>query len=517
MLVIRTSKAASANPAAAVAGGSNSNEKHSRDSAYLLGLPHSAAKLHIFVVKLIWHALTNMGGYVRMYLRDGVVLVKAGEILAHTEVSSVQDWCDWQVERQGLSRYFSSTDDNRPDHPPGLAPGKRWYFLGPGTTSDNHFVPLRDLGIVCSEGDAVIVLRERLRLPTHTLLHLVNSAHAVLVLRVLRDGAVYHYLHDEVVMSADEEELLMEWGLGRSVLANPGLALGGTVLVAFAERVWQPAVIGTLLVAAASYRAEGVLTKILRVRSSDWKSHKLVPSGIHGTERTGQLVLIVLVALADLLDDRVLLLTALTLASVHVIFVESVGQAVTTWGWRTYLQSVLPTFGMLIIFGICGAIFSWIIYVFAGTFSCILLCLTFLASLFRGVQGNSHLNRTWEVCSWIVVMGTVVVVGWVGSEDWKEADLKWSIPSLLPWRWCLTRAPDSFLGSLRLVGLWVGVVVVWLPFVHVLSKSVASSVRIDKTKPRGEKTRARKEKGVFCHYHESNIPSRHLLLPSADP
>lgn len=126
------------------------------------------------------------------------------------------------------------------------------------------------------------------------------------------------------------------WGVGRTLLANSLLAAGGTLLVAFAERVWRPAVVGTFLVAAAEYRVQGVLTKVLRVRSPEWKSgHQLVPSGILGMERLVQGVLVSLVALADLLNDRVLLLAALTLASVQVVVLEYVGQAPLTWGLRS--------------------------------------------------------------------------------------------------------------------------------------------------------------------------------------
>lgn len=125
----------------------------------------------------------------------------------------------------------------------------------------------------------------------------------------------------------------MEWGLGRALLGNSVVVVvRGVLLVVFAAQVWQQALVGTVLVAAASYRVQGVLTKVLRVWSDEWKRHDLVPSGSLGTERALQLLLVALVALAGLLEDRVVLLTVLTLASVHVVLLESVGQAVTTWG-----------------------------------------------------------------------------------------------------------------------------------------------------------------------------------------
>lgn len=71
-------------------------------------------------------------------------------------------------------------------------------------------------------------------------------------------------------------------------------------MVAFAEEVLGPAVVGTLLVAAAAYRVQGTMTKVLRVTSVEWERHMLVLSGVHGTERAVQILLVTLVALADL-------------------------------------------------------------------------------------------------------------------------------------------------------------------------------------------------------------------------
>lgn len=120
----------------------------------------------------------------------------------------------------------------------------------------------------------------------------------------------------------------MEWGVGRPLFANSSLAVGGTLLVAFVDKVWGPAVVGILLAAAAGYRVQGVLTKVLRIRSDDWTSkHMLLPSGIHGAGRLVQGALVTLVALALLLDDRRLLLATLTVASAQVVLLESLGQA----------------------------------------------------------------------------------------------------------------------------------------------------------------------------------------------
>lgn len=50
---------------------------------------------------------------------------------------------------------------------------------------------------------------------------------------------------------------------------------------------------------------------MLRVRSDAWKNmYELIPSGVHGTERVVQIVLVTLAALADHLDDDQLLLVS---------------------------------------------------------------------------------------------------------------------------------------------------------------------------------------------------------------
>lgn len=298
--------------------------------------------------------------------------VKAGEVLEHTDEVSAQDRVDWGSL---VHIDFSSTDDQRPDHPPDLAPGERWRVIAPNVYGSQDLKYFQNLG----EGDdVVVVLREGWSIRTHALLHLVNTAHAVLVRRVLPQSIEYIYLHNDFVMSADEEESLLEWGVGRSIFGNPALALGGTLLVAFSEQVWKPVIIGTLLVAAALYRVQGVLTKVLRVGSPEWKCNKLVPSGTHGTERVVQLVLVVLVVLGDLLEDRILLLAALSSASVYVILLEFIGQVVTTCGWKKYSWEVFSFVSLMIVLELLFALLSWLIYVFAGAFSCIILILTIL-------------------------------------------------------------------------------------------------------------------------------------------
>lgn len=179
--------------------------------------------------------------------------------------------------------------------------------------------------------ESVAVLEEGLALPTRVLLDLVNTVHAVLVLR----GITYYYLHNDFALSAEEEASLVEWGIGRRAFAGILLAVGGLMLVLKAG-VWRPAVIGNLLVTAAAYRVEGTLTTLLRVvRSREWKNGcQLIPAGIHGTERFVQFVLITTLAVSELLDSRVLLIVGLSLATAQVALLEVIGQMVTTWGYK---------------------------------------------------------------------------------------------------------------------------------------------------------------------------------------
>lgn len=205
--------------------------------------------------------------------------------------------------------------------------------------------------------------------PTRELVSVVNNAFAVLVLRGTKD---YFYLRNDFVLTAEEEDSLLEWGVGRPVFGNSLLAVGGTLLVAFAEEVWRPAVVGMLLVAAAGYRIEGAVTKIYRVMSKEWRDHLLVPSGIQGVERALQFVVLTLVALADLLDDKVLRLAALTCASMQVVLLEVAGQVVVTWTWKDFTKIVLIRLGNATFNAVVFSAALWLEYVFAGAFVWIL-------------------------------------------------------------------------------------------------------------------------------------------------
>lgn len=378
-----------------------------QNALFLAGLVDNVANAAIWVIRLPRDVLRNYTAYVRTHLGDGVVRVKAGEVLQHPPEDPSQDWCEWEI--QGLRYDFSSADD----HPPELAPEKIWFFVG---LNDKIFYKsdpaTRDLGL--GNENLVFVLREGLAMPTRTVIGLANTAHTVLV---LRGSTEYFYLQKDLVMSADEEESLMEWGVGRALLGNSVVAVGGVLLVAFAAQVWQQALVGTVLVAAASYRVQGVLTKVLRVWSDERKRHDLVPSGSLGTERALQLLLVALVALAGLLEDRVVLLTVLTLASVHVVLLESVGQAVTTWGWRTYSSQVFHLVGVWTSICLGCAGFSWLTYVFAGAISCLIFGSTTLVLWVCAVCRFSDLNRTWEKMFWSFIVVTIEVWHiWTGEK-----------------------------------------------------------------------------------------------------
>ena len=447
---------------------------------------------------------------VQVHTGNGNTRVKIGEKLQHAAEHSTREWYGgmW-FDVEGLS----SKDHQRPAHPPDLALEKEWAFLGgdDGSVVETRAASLRSFG-----RDYVVVFREGVALPTDALLDIVHNAHAVLVLRGTDE---YFYLHNRFVLSTEEEEALVEWGIGRPLFANSCLAVGGTLLVAFAEKIWGPAVVGTLLVAASGYRVQGALTKVLRVRSVAWTTHKLVPSGIHGIERVVQLVLVTLVALADLLDDRVLLLTALTLAAAQVVVMEYVGQACLTWGYVKYHRILCAQLGVWT--GVCAglAAWLWLSYVFAVYLGCMVFGSMLLGVLlYVGLSFSFDEDREWTFFGAllsIVAFGITGVMIWASVLGWDEADLKYSPKSLLPWRWPLIRSPDSFSSVFRVVGLWLGAgvgcfIVVYI-VVGVLSFRISSDASVE---PGPDKrTRERKKKGVFSHYHESSIPSRNLLEP----
>lgn len=203
------------------------------------------------------------------------------------------------------------------------------------------------------------------------------------------------------------------------------------------------------------------MTKVLRIRSPAWKSkYKLVPSGIHGTERVVQGVLVTLVALADLLDDRWLLLAALTLASVQVVVLKYLGQALLAWGCEKY-NSFLRVQLKLWRFTCTVLVASlWLTYVSAGVFGCFIADLVLVvvfgcvAETVFGVSPQTPLTQ--RLPHLIFLGGILGVGGWVAVLGWDDADLKFSWQSLQPWRWPLLRTPDSLSTGFRIVGLWLG-------------------------------------------------------------
>lgn len=463
----------------------------------------------------------KLAAVVWVYLGDGTVRLEAGERLEYAA-----DGANGNGTNGGTSPRWE-TWSAPPEKKPARAlavhnPGKLWYFVG----DDDVGECVEGRGIDVDELDpGIVVFREGLSMPKGELVRVVNTAHAVLALRGAEE---YFYLREDFVLSARDEEALMEWGLGRPLFANSLLAVGGTLLVFFAESLWRPGVVGTLLVAAAGYRVQGALTKVLRVWSPAWTDNLLVPSGIHGAERVVQGVLVTIVALADLLDNRVLLLTALVLASAQVVVLESVGQAALTWGFKTY-RSILGAQLGAWAFVCAGMVaFVWVVYVFAGFFGCVPCEFVALFVLGYGLswaknhfhwdedRGAVYMERFFYINS----LGVNVVAIWAAVEGWDEADLKYSWRSLQPWRWPLLRAPDSFFTGLRVIGLWFGAIVAFgfagYVVVGLLSFRISSDT--DAKKSRGEKTRARKVSGNFVHYHdEKSIPSRKLLEIQPQP
>lgn len=359
---------------------------------------------------------------------------------------------------------WSPPPDVEPAHPPPSVPsfasGKRWYFVGDDDV--DHCVEGRRVDVELNDG--VVVFREGMAMPKKELVRVVNEAYAVLVRRDHINHKEDFYLRDEFVLSVRDEEALEEWGIGRFLFANSILAL------VFAEPVWTPAVVGTLLVAAAGYRVQGGLTRIRRALSSDWKRKvKLIPSGIHGSERAVQILLVTIVAIADLLEDRMLLLAALVSASVQVVVVETVGQAAITWGVSFYRSFVFLVVGVWAF--VCAGMlaFVWLAYVFAAS----VFVTSVVGFLLFGTSWGERCLYSSDGCfSWVRrlgVLGTFLAFSWIAVLDWHEADLKFSMQSLQPWRWeSLFRTPDSIFVGVRVIGLWVGVVVVCLLVVYVV-------------------------------------------------
>lgn len=362
--------------------------------------------------------------------------------------------------------------------------------------------------------DAVVVIREGQAVPTMELLRVVNNAHAVLA---LRGENQYFYLRDDFVLSAREEEAVIEWGVGRSLLGNSVLAVGGTLLVAFAEQIWRPAIVGTLLVAAAGYRVQGALTKVLRVRSPAWSDNMLVPSGIHGTERAVQGVLVMLVALADLLDNRVLLLTALVLASGQVVVLECVGQAVLTWGRERYSRVLSVQLVVWTCYCAGLVFFLWLSYLSWGL-PVVLLCL-FTPWIWWKAVGLRRL--AWNVVEIREIKYYVAPFVWAGcgaaigksaKVQWDEKGLKFSSQALQPWGWPSGGFPPG--EGWSILDRWLVSIFTFFATAFLVVGILTFRIGNDggKVVGLGKRTQARKDCGDFSHYHVSSIPSTNLLV-----
>ena len=473
----------------------------------------------------------------KVRLGDGVVRVRAGESLwheshTHNGVTPTRlAWTEWHDDDLvgGLSE-----GENRPLLPPVVHPAaqlqgadgpaviyRECYFLGSGG-SDGELVESRRVCFHANSeessagwGESVVVIREGLALPTKTLLDITNAVHAVLVLRDSSGGSgdEYFYPHNDFALSAEEEDSLVEWGMGRPLFSGVLLAVGGVLLVALAERVWRPAAVGVLLVAGAHYRIQGALTRMIRINSGEWKRHELVPSGIHGTERAAQSLLLTVLALADLLDSRVLLLVGLVAAASQVVLMEVAGQVVITWGFQGYVSTL-----SLALLSCWQIVFLWMFlcffyFVFAGALTAYAVCSLLLFWL-ESVQCWAALSVEVKnlVGSSLSTVGAFVVAAGVAVLDCIGLDIK---VCLAPWKWPLTQAPDGIRSALRLPGLWLVVVAhcffaAFLPWVLWTFKT-KSDRNADVVGLRGARGSARLQSGLYEHYSVSSIPSRNVF------
>jgi len=431
---------------------------------------------------------------------DGTTRLKAGASVETPSEDSAQGW-----SQSDFRSYYpvppllwdgaapEGDVQRRPDRPPNLAPEKRWFFVA-GRRPAGFNLELRDIKDV-GRSD-VFVFREGLSMPTHTLLRVVNQAHAVLVLRGSRE---YFYLQNDFALSTDDEESLVEWAVGRPMFANSWLAVTGLVFVRFVEQVWRPSVLGILLVAAAVYRVQGVLTAVLRVRSDEWKGNQLVPSGVSRIERVVQLVLAILLALANLLDDRKWLLAALTYALVQVVLTEAAGQ-VLTWGFSAYMVALFGhVFSWMCLFS-GFAVFCWLLYV-APLFFLVSMVGTVVSSMLHVIfHGRKRMER--GVFFLFLVVGISMQQVFLGMGDLYS----FSPQAFQPWTW------DFDSSTLQLsvgVALAVASPVVLISTIRLLSFTIG----FDSIEPRGTKTKKRGEGLMFVEYHKSSIPSRNKFPP----
>lgn len=159
----------------------------------------------------------------------------------------------------------------------------------------------------------------------------------------------------------------------------------------------------------------------------------------------------------------------------------------------------------------------WLAYVFAGlvgVFFCFLV-LYVCVSVLLGCLPGSPPDILEGLFVGAVMVGIVVFGIWAAVLGWDDADLKFSSQSLQPWRWPLLRAPDSWSMVARVLGLWLGLVVGCFIVVYIAVGVLSFRISSDGYEIVGsdERARARKSEGLFGHYDETPIPSRHLLVP----
>ncbi len=377
--------------------------------------------------------------------------------------------------------------------------------------------------------ESIVVLAEDLGLPTRELVKLVNTVYAVLVVRVEDDPRrgreyFYHYLKNDFALSAEEEASLVEWGLGRAFLAPIILAVGGSLMVQMAH-LWHPALVGTLLVTAVYYRIQGAMTKLIRVMK-DKRKHHLIPSGMHGTERAAQFILIAFLAAAEIVESRTLLLGVLWATTLKVVVLECL------WQWKTWGLYVLLKGVALRLLSTAFPVVCWMLY----------SMVSFLERRFIPVYGLGVIllhspcclriaNNIHKNCRWLMLRLLSLIMPSLGFyliyflQDKDEIDeiLNWQYlrSSWTPWEWALVQAPDDIFSALDLLGLWLilfGHCVVALHVVISVFTLKLSSDRWTDNKLLGQRrirARARKNLEEFLHWddpdgHES-IPSRHVF------
>lgn len=227
-----------------------------------------------------------------------------------------------------------------------------------------------------------------------------------------------------------------------------------------------------------------------------------------------RLALAVLLTLADLLDDRMLLLAALVFASGEVVLMESASQAVT-WGFRKYAIAFLLRARSWIFFGLVCAICSWLLYVFPMT------VYVDSVGLLSGLPVQMVFARAQPVVGFSSRMQTAVE--WLLRTGVVAAAILYRI---------LTQCKNVLASIATALEMALSWGIFWLSrclflFLFWLSRCLPSQqssgsfyfalVSTAWHQGRGERTRERQDEGVFCHYyHESCIPSCNLLLPSVD-